>query len=219
MVKLVQRLFTFGDSYTYGDELKNPKESCYPQLVANYLDVPLTNKALLGNSNDFIMEQLLETTYDHYDLVIVCFSSITRLYFEDSHGVYTTIISTKKNPLDRDKFTDFLHTHVVDDFFYRRWLTQIIYIQEYLKSRSTRYLFANAFANEDFYPNHWKSNRSLINQIDKEKFIGWPYESFNTLTSEFPRGKFLHPLEEAHAYFANLINLKLKKLYDLPKVY
>jgi hypothetical protein len=159
MTKIVQRLITFGDSFTYGQELKDPKTSSWPQLVANYLDVPLINKAILGNSNDFIQEQLLGETYDIHDLVIICFTSITRIYVEDYKGTYTTIGEIKSDIPARNEFTKLLHSHAVDRWFYRRWLVQMIYMQEFLKSRGTRFLFANAFSNETFYSSNWRVNK------------------------------------------------------------
>lgn len=219
MVKVVQRLITFGDSFTFGQELADPKKDCWAQLVANYLDVPLINTAFPGNSNCNIMEQIVKENYEHYDFVIVCFSSISRLYFEDQFGWFTTIPKIKEDHHFRKDITEILHKHISEEYFFRKWLTQIIYIQEFLKSRQTRYFFVKAFENFDLSLVKKKSNYSLINMIDQNMFIGGLTESFDTLTADFPRGKFLHPLEEAHEYFANMINVRLKNLYDLPKEY
>jgi len=217
MTKRVQRLITFGDSFTYGQELTNPEESSWPKLVANHLNVELKNTAFPGNSNDRMMEQVLQESYTFFDFAIVCFSARTRFYFEDDKGWFTTIHEMNVENLERAKLTKQLFLIANEEWLYRRWLTQVIYIQEFLKSRNVKYLFANAFSKEnyfDLYKN--KKYRHLLDLINTNNFIGWPDETFNSMTSSLPRGQFRHPLEESHAFFANVINKNLKNIYDLP---
>lgn len=219
MSKRLQRLITFGDSFTYGDELKNPKESCWPSILANKLQVPLENKAIIGNSNDYIMSQILKEHYTFFDFVIVCFSSVTRLHFEDQAGEFKTIEPIEDLSYSRNNIIKNLNATLSEEWLYRRWIEQAIYIQSFLHSRNVKYFFCSGFGNEDFQKYDTKQNRKLTELINQKCFIGWPNKSFNSMTHDYPRGLFRHPLEESHEIFADIILENLKTIYELPKDY
>jgi hypothetical protein len=213
---MINRLITFGDSFTYGQELENPKRDSWPQLVSNYLGVPLNNKAFPGNSNDKILEQVLFENYSFKDFVIVCFSSISRFYFEDYDGWYTTIPNIQHDSLIRNEITKKLHSSLTEKWLFRRFLIQAIYLQEFLQSRQANYFFVNAFESYDANLVKSKDTWHLIQMLHKNKFIGWPDQSFGNLTNHLPRGKFKHPLEESHLLFSQIIIEKIQEIYNLP---
>lgn len=213
---MIQRLITFGDSFTYGQELQNPKKDCWPQLVANFLEVPLTNNAFPGNSNDKILEQVLFDTYSFRDFVIICFSSISRFYFEDHDGWYTTILNIKQDTDVRNEIISKLLGSTKEKWLFKRFLTQAIYLQEFLESRQVNYLFVNGFESYDTNLAKSKENWHLIQMLHKNKFVGWPDQSFGNLTDHLPRGKFKHPLEESHLLFSQIMIEKIQETYNLP---
>ena len=59
-------LYTIGDSWTQGYDLKNPKEECYPYLLSKKLDCDLINEAKPAASNDWMFRKSVEwiTTND-----------------------------------------------------------------------------------------------------------------------------------------------------------
>lgn len=216
---MLTRLTTFGDSFTYGQELENPKKDSWPQLVSNYLETPLSNKAFPGNSNDYILEQVLQENFCFTDAVIICFSSISRFYFEDHSGWYTTIPNVHFDNSFRNEVTKKLHSSLTEKWLFRRFLMQVIYLQEFLQSKQVNYLFVNAFQSYDSNLAKLKDNWHLIQMLHKNKFIGWPDQSFGNLTDHLPRGKSGHPLEDSHSYFSQIINQNLKEIYNLPYWY
>jgi hypothetical protein len=215
---MINRLITFGDSFTYGEELENPQRDCWPQLVANHLKISLKNKAFPANSNDYILEQVLYEDYSFKDLVIICFSSISRFYFEDHDGWYTTIPTIQNGNLIRGEITKNLHSSLTEKWLFRRFLIQAIYLQEFLQSRQVNHLFVNAFESYDVNLAKLKNFRHLTEMLDKNKFIGWPDQSFGSLTNHLPRGKFKHPIEESHLLFSQIVNEKVREIYNLPKI-
>ena len=53
-------LYTIGDSWTYGTELENPKEECYPYLLSKKLECDLVNEAQPAASNDWMFRKSIE---------------------------------------------------------------------------------------------------------------------------------------------------------------
>lgn len=203
-----QRLVTFGDSYTYGEELEDPSNTAWPVLLSKQFNLPLVNLGEPGFSNDGILEKILDQQLIKTDLVVVCFSSHVRMYFEDQTGGFTTV---NPNNTIRREIVKQLMSVVSFEWLYKRWLTQVIYLQEYLKSQNISYLFLIA--------NHGKAKTSyvqqfdyLINLIDRKYFIGWPDITFESLTWHLPRAKFGHPLEFSHKVFADYIVENIIKL-------
>ena len=58
--RVVMTLFTIGDSWTYGDELDNPKKESYPYLLSKKLNCRLVNYAVNGGSNDWMFRKTIE---------------------------------------------------------------------------------------------------------------------------------------------------------------
>jgi hypothetical protein len=209
------RLVTFGDSYTYGDELINPAVSAWPVLVADKFSCKLLNLAKPGFSNDAILEQILDQDLNSNDIVVVCFSHYTRLYFEDKLGWFTTITEIEQDQIFREDLSKLLIATVSDEWLFKRWLKQIIYLQEYLKSKDIKFLFTVANLNDIDVDQRYKSYTALMNQIDKKTFLGNQNQTFEDITKTLPRGEFRHPLEQAHVEFANFLIEYMIKIYNL----
>lgn len=209
----ISRLITFGDSYTFGQELTDPATSSWPALIAKKYNLNLINYAQPGYSNDAIIENVVEHRYTSNDLVIICFSMINRFYFEDQQGWFVTIPSVKQDTYIRQEITKNLISIVSFSWLYKRYLNQIILLQNFLKNNNVNYLFCAANHNEiDLNFNNLKFT-DLVNLIDTDLFFGWPHKTFEELTKSLPRGTCGHPLEEAHDVYAINLSKLISKLY------
>ena len=209
----INRLITFGDSYTHGDELKNLNVSSWPALFAKHFNIDLINFGKSALSNDIILENILDQTYTKNDLVIVCFSIIDRFGFEDNDGWFTTI----PGYLDgvRGIISKSLLATMNPNWVYKRWLNQIIYLQNYFSNNNINYLFCIAnhnYVDHNYYNEKYKH---LSNAVNTTYFLGWPNLSFDKLTKHLPQGANGHPLEEGHALFSQFLIDNALGLFDL----
>lgn len=77
------KILSCGDSWTYGYGL-NPNES-WP----NYLGSNIKNTSKCGSSNNHILDQFLDSYNNNYDLVIIGWSGVTRLWDDKFHDFST----------------------------------------------------------------------------------------------------------------------------------
>lgn len=199
----IKRLIAFGDSYTYGDELINPQESSWPALFSKKCNIDLLNLGCSAFSNDLILEKVLDQSYTKNDLVIVCFSIINRFGFQDNDGWFTTIPGSINSI--RESVTKSLLATIDLDWTYKRWLNQIIYLQNYLAYNKINYLFCIANHNHVDHIYYNEKYKHLSKLVNKKYFIGWPNLTFDELVRKEPHGKFGHPLEEGHAMFCQFL--------------
>lgn len=213
MIKPLQRLIVHGCSFTFGEELANPAEQCWATHLANRLKIPnVVNLARPAYSNDHVMEDLLtlDLKMDH-DLVVIGFTSFTRLLFVDDDGWYTTIPSVSLG--SREKFINCFFKQTNIDWLFKRYLTQILYIQNYLQTSHVKFMLFNSIHNVD-NNSILSSHHELVEKINKSTFIGWPVVSFQSLIGDratMPKG---HPTEEHHIELAELLESKFRKIYD-----
>lgn len=71
------RLITFGDSFTYGHHLSDPKDA-WPCVLAKLLELKEINKSIPGNSNLEILTDILNFEFLPDDLVIVGWTYVYR---------------------------------------------------------------------------------------------------------------------------------------------
>ena len=111
----MQRLITFGCSYTYGtglEDCKNwffnqfhhlkPSKLGWAQTLANKLEMELVNKSFPGSSNMEILYTILKFDFKKDDTVIIMWSHFVRdMLFNNQH----------KFPLFRDRLGPWNKTH------------------------------------------------------------------------------------------------------------
>ena len=213
MIKPLQRLIVHGCSFTFGEELEDPTNQCWAAHLANRLKIPtVINLARPAYSNDHIMEDLLTLNLkmDH-DLVVIGLTNFTRLLFVDDYGWFTTIPSVAHGP--REKFINCFFKQTNIDWLFKRYLTQVLYIQNYLQTSHVKFMLFNALHNIDndtVLSNHTE----LIEKINKTTFIGWPGVSFQSLVGYrqfMPKG---HPTHEHHIELAEFLEINFRKIYD-----
>jgi hypothetical protein len=130
-------LYTIGDSWTFGDELKNPNTESYPHLLSKKLGYELTNDAVCGGPNDWMFRKTIEWVCNQNDLddivVVVGWSSTNRREenYKIYHGAY------QDDEIDRFIFNK-LFNNELDHY---KTICYMVSLQEFLKSKNIKYLF------------------------------------------------------------------------------
>jgi hypothetical protein len=222
MVRKIKKLYTIGDSWTYGDELKNPKKECWPSVLSRELDCELINQAAPAGPNDWMFRKTIEWVCTQKDvsntLVIVAWSEPNRR--EEN---YKFIVYGKK-----------LWYKVMKHFYnnelaYYKSICYMVTLQEFLKSRNVKYLFFQPWC--DILESEkklqkvrdkkikWLSNEkdeyqkecyqedltigNIIKEVDKKYVIG-----------KAPIGHLQrHPNKNEHKIMAKFIKEKLLEIY------
>ena len=206
------KILTLGDSFTKGSELRNPALSAWPTILGNLAGATVTNQAEYGGSNDMMFRKAIESIdQERYDYVIVAWTETHRMeiclneprYMERRHYPAGPI-SINHNWGDMRWAKEYYTDHYNEEFFLRKWLCQVVALQEYFMRMGQKYLFLNAFGNQQILP---KYNIATKNHVMSQYFMGWPDEGIVEWTYGLPKGKYGHPLEQAHELVAN-------KIYD-----
>lgn len=217
------RLLTVGDSFTYGAELSGtlcgplePHEKAWPNLLAKKLGYTLTNLARPGSGNTRMI-RLAITELNNYDLVIVAWSHFARVEWADQKGIYDMWPGCSVTPHStvapwRKYLIDHISHHYDDNYLYRQYLLNIILTQNFLKSQNKRYLMLDSFGNHQSNARMTFSNQSLLDQIDKTYYLGWPNESMMEWTYKTPQGPGGHFLHQGHEQVAEKIYQHMEQL-------
>lgn len=204
----MSRLVVHGCSFTYGQELKS-RDNSWPMLLSKYLRYSQLNLSFPGYSNDQILMDMVKVDYQPDDLVIIGWSHYSRWGLRDSKGWFTNV-DTNKNDL-RAETIKILTATIDDKWMNERWFSQVIYAQEYLKSKGVRWAMLNSLGNvQPYFDDHEKYSKN----IDTTHFWGWPFSDFQT-NSGTEIAKFGHPNEVAHRQMFELLRDHLKLLYNL----
>ena len=205
-------IYTIGDSFTYGAELKDPSQDAWPSLLSKSLNKPVTNLGQPGVSNTSIIEKIIDVVYkEDSELIIIAWTSYlrTQQFDGESYDTWPGAIHCKKKL--SVQMTDNL-TRSYDDGYnvwaYKNWLRQIILTQTLLKHLNKKYLMAVAFHT---WGNLYNS-QYLWDRIDLNNFMGvlnkndTYHENFGVWTVDTPKGLNDHPLELGHKMIAEKIN-------------
>jgi hypothetical protein len=211
-----KKLLTLGDSFTYGDELKNPSVSAWPVLIANSLNLELTNLGKPGRGNSQIVRLTVEQV-DNYDMIIIAWTHFDRIEIADEIDVFDiwpgriNVPGKYQYPWRAD-ITDYYSRHHNDDYLYRQYLLNIVLVQSYLKWHKKPYLMFDVFGNHQDARRKDNGNNDLIKQIDTEYFVGWPTEAMVDWMGDCPKGPRGHPLEFGHQKTAKHINEYIRNI-------
>ena len=215
----IKRLITHGCSFAYGEELGSSNSSSWPALVAEQLGVDLLNLAKPAYSNDSIVSDLIATDLnrEHYDdLIIVGWTSYLRLEFVDDDSRFTIGPNVRQHR-PRREISDLVLKYANDKWLYRRWLNQVVLLQEYLKSKQVKYLFFNVFDTQtkNIEYKNIPQFKTLFDKIDTSRFVGWPDQGMVEWAYPSPVGPRGHPLELGHKKTADHLLKNLRTIYDL----
>lgn len=172
------KILALGDSFTYGEELENRAAEGWVFLVAKELNAELRNAARPGCSNDYIIKRLIREIVRYKtdpDLIIIGWSSCSRIEEGDDMGVFDhwparTLVGSNANSF-REERVKYRTLHNNENWEYKRWIRQVILVQDFCRARGLDFRFINCFHNHrliDQYREPW-----LTDEIDVNRFYGW----------------------------------------------
>lgn len=207
-----KKLLTVGDSFTYGDELKDCYQA-WPYRLADLLDYQVYNMGQSGCSNASILRRTLEElTANHYDLLIIGWTSPGRIEWKDDIGIAYDIwpgaSPTKKFFQDHPWRTDLLNyisQHHNSAYLYQQYLIQVISLQSYCKANHINYRMIDIRYSDYYRKVGAQMHEQLTNQIDPKMFVGWEEFGMIELTKGYAHGPGGHPLDKGHERIADEI--------------
>ena len=226
----VKRLYTIGDSWTYGDELDNPTEESWPTLLAQELNCELINKGTSGGPNNWMFRKTIEwvSCQENLDdtILIVGWSEPNR-----REEKYNFII------LMHEKIKHFYNNELA----HYQSICYMVALQEFLKSKNIKYLFFQPWydifgcekelsrsrkekkkwlVKDDFHKECYSDSLEIgkiIKNIDGKYLIGpnvLKYiEEYNIRTIMPGYGTGRHPNKKEHKIMSKFIKEKLVELH------
>ena len=227
----IKLLYTIGDSWTYGDELENPKKECWPSVLSKELGCELVNDAQCGGPNDWMFRRTIEWVCQQKSFddtaVIVGWSEPNRRE-ED----YNTILQGEGM---WEQVMKYLYN---DELAHYKSICYMISLQEIFKSKNIKYLFfqpwfdivsceerlekvrvnkskfSNWLDNEakEFYPEKLGIG-DIIKNLDK-KYIIDPQmlDERRNIKSKMILNSYGHPNKNEHILIATFIKEKLLEI-------
>lgn len=156
------KMYFNGCSFTYGDELVEPRETAWPVLVARHYGDEFYNDAVSGGTNQRSVYKTI-LNINQFDYFVICWTSYARftLYnpvdnFEINFHPRLALDSNLhySNDLINNyaKYKDYgtlYYKHWFNEFYeFKKWLQQIALMQSFFKDRSVKYAMLNAFSNQ-----------------------------------------------------------------------
>jgi hypothetical protein len=151
-----------GCSFTYGDELRNPRESAWPVLVAQHYDKEFTNDAVSGGTNQRSVYKTI-LNINQFDFFIIAWTSYSRftLYnpidnFEINFNSALNLDPSlhysddlKKNYKKYKEYGQLYYNHWFNDLYeFKKWLQQILLLQSFFDKKCKKYIMLNTVTNQ-----------------------------------------------------------------------
>ena len=172
-----------GDSFTYGEELKN-RNLAWPFL----LNAEVINLAMPGYSNDAIIRSvvnLVETT--EVNQTIIAWTTPHRIEVNNKHLTPTSY--RRYGSICTQIFSDWDSEWAINKFH-----SQVSLLTGYLSSKNIKYLFVKTFDVPESKVGHWADG----------SIIEW--------MGDCPKGPWGHPLELGHQRIAERIYEHIRHL-------
>jgi lysophospholipase L1-like esterase len=207
------RILTFGDSFTYGDELDNLSDA-WPYVLGNLTKCLVKNLGKSAISNDYIVRNVIEhATAD--DIVIIAWTHYARIEFADEKGIFDIWPGCQNRMFNhpdvsyRKELINYYSRYNDNNYSYSKYIDTILLLQAFFKYNNTKYVMLDTFENNNF--------RNLINEkklsmIDKNYYLGWPNETMMEWTNGYTQGPGGHFLEAGHQRVAEKINEHIRNL-------
>ncbi|CAB4128887.1 SGNH_hydrolase domain containing protein [uncultured Caudovirales phage] len=178
-----------GDSFTYGEELADRTKS-WP----NYINSNVVNLAAPGFSNDAIIRttvNAVEACLLSVEYVIVAWTTPNRI---EVNGQHLTPHSHRKY----GSICDHVFLDWNEEWAQKKFNTQVLLLDSYLRDRGISYLFVKTFDVPDCVTGNWAPG----------SVVEW--------MGDCPKGPGGHPLELGHQRIAEKINEHIRNLGWLP---
>tara|TARA_Y100000361_G_scaffold65377_1_gene57368 strand:- start:254 stop:916 length:663 start_codon:yes stop_codon:yes gene_type:complete len=218
------KLYTIGDSWTYGDELVNPKEDSWPSVLSKELDCELVNDAQCGGPNDWMFRRTIEWVCQQKSLdntiVIVAWSEPNRreenfkpvmygekLWRKVMKYFYSDELSHYKSVCYMVSLQEFLKSKNVKYLFFQPWCDILSSEKRLQKVRNNKSKFSDWLSEP--IPGQFYSEKLGIGDIIKninEKYVIGP----RAVHHKLDRG---HPTKEEHKIISKFIKEKILEVY------
>ncbi len=214
-------ILAVGCSFTQGAELADPDLSAWPSLIAKSNNRAVTNLGLGGASNERTFRLVIEeTAQQRFDLVMIQWTEPSRMevWNERIHQLVDVNVGKLYSQLPGFAWLDtYYQYHYSDLHAHKKWATQILSLQGYLKSIEQPYVMVSLSGLDQLlYTGAWNNIKYLWDQVDEKYYLGWPFEGLYMWQGDCPRGPGGHPLELGHERIANKINEHIRNLGWLP---
>lgn len=220
----ITHLVTNGCSFTFGDELDDPKTQAWPALLAKKLNLPIVNLALPGTGNDCILRRTTEYLYENSTtnskpLVIIGWSQDWRreewfsdqYYIVNNYNNYGIIQFPHDKPQNHYEYA--LLENLSDEDIYRKTLQRKIGMKMLLNTFNIPHL-STVFAHSPYDPEVVKRMKERFATMDK--IINEdPYliEDMFTLANQYPKCPGGHNGPEAQVAIADHIYRKIIEIH------
>jgi len=207
-----KQLLTVGDSWTYGDELPDIYQA-WPYRLADAIGHEVHNMGMSGSSNASMLRRTFEElASNHYDLVIVAWSSPGRIEWKDNVGVAYNVwpgfFEAKRFLLEtpwRSLLVEYISQHHSPEYLYQQYLIQVLSLQAYCKVNNIELLMIDLKYRDYYRKVGQEQHDKLEKQIDCDTFIGFGKFGMVELTKGMPHAIGGHPLQQGHERIANEI--------------
>lgn len=216
----INKIVTSGCSFTFGEELDNPKQEAWPVLVAKNLNSQCENLGWPGAGNEHIANKIIEycaLNENKNTLFIIMWSHFSRQLFcrSENHNYLRHISATWPAEYDKDLKNLLFTKYYNETYLFKKTLIQIILLQNFFKAKNYHYIMCSSM--KHIIPDNVHNDlKSLVNQIDKTKYKEFNKFSFDTLTDPDFRAPKGHPDARAHKQIADIITSWIKDEFQIP---
>lgn len=205
-------LYFNGCSFTYGDELQDPKNSAWPSLVAKTLGCNSLNDAISGGSNERIVYNTLFSSND-FDYFMIAWTDYTRFTeynpvdnFEINFTAALNLDASlhysddlKNNYKKYKNYGDLYYKYWFNELYqFKKWLQQIILLQSFFDVHKKKYLMLNTMENNlhrwlqphNLFIEKTRHLISFFDYADDQQLLN-EHEQIQALTSLIDKSKFI----------------------------
>lgn len=154
-------LYFNGCSFTFGDELQDPKNSAWPALIGDSLKCRFFNDAVSGGSNDRIVYKTLlaASDYDYFFIAWTTYVRFTEYNPVDNFEInFTPILNLdpalhysddlKTNYEKYKNYGELYYKHWFNELYqFKKWLQEILLLQSFFDVHKKKYLMLNTMHN------------------------------------------------------------------------
>lgn len=225
------KITCIGDSFTLGGELpgaenNEPSILAWPSKLSSLLNVEVINRSKSGGANSQIIKRAITAVFDKTsDIIIVAWSNPVRSELVDENGVFpywpgrNTKLLIDDARKDLIKAVTVFETENLYKWAHRRWLRDIILLQNLFKAQNQKYIMIQSHESQ-FYNRKWivesDLHCDLLKCIDTEFLLGWPLEGISEWIGDDPRMPHGHPTELGHQRVAERLNEYIRNIGWLP---
>jgi hypothetical protein len=199
---MIRNILTFGDSFTYGEELSDNK-SAWPYIVARRCDATVQNFATPGGSNDQIVRKFIRVLSSDKiplhnsvqlskQLIIIGWSIPGRTEFHDQEGFFDVWPARSgriwMDPVysHRHQLTKYVSLYHNDSSFYEKFLQQIIIVQTLAKNYGLKCLMLNIMQND-----YYKTKTDFLTDPDNGGNSDIAYATFDDYDKKIDKKFFI----------------------------